>query len=188
MCAWCKTDIEPRGTEEPADGPVSHGICALCRNNIEFQEGVALQGYLDSIPLPIVVLDSRFQIAALNSKACESTGKNPKDSSQRLPGNVFECEKARLPGGCLRAMCCSGCAIRKAVLKTFSTGEPECAVPATLTLEGSPSALTLTITPIKVGDVVMLRIEGLGHQAKSLKDETMKAVSGLTVQHCVGET
>lgn len=163
ICAWCKSDIGPRGTEEPADGPVTHGICASCRNNIDYQEGVALQSYLDSFPLPILVLDSRFQIAALNSKACEISGRNRKDSAKRLPGDVFECERARLPGGCSRAVCCSGCAIRKAVHRTFRTGEPQSGIPATLTLEGGPSALALTITTIKVGDVVMLRIEGLGH-------------------------
>jgi PAS domain-containing protein len=162
ICAWCGSEIAPGGTEEPADGPVSHGICASCRNNIDCQEGVALQSYLDSIPLPILVLDSKFQIAALNSKACEITGSNPKDSSKRLPGDVFECEQARLPEGCGRAVCCSGCAIRKAVLKTFETGEPESGIPATLTLEGDHAAVALTITAIKAGDVVMLRIEGLG--------------------------
>jgi hypothetical protein len=48
------------------------------------------------------------------------------------------------------------------VLKTFETGEPESGIPATLTLEGDQSSLALTITAVKVGDVVMLRIEGLG--------------------------
>ncbi len=161
ICAWCGSEIVPRGTEEPADGPVSHGICASCRDNLDCQEGVALQSYLDSIPLPILVLDSKFQIAALNRKACEITGSNPKEA-QRLPGDVVECEQARLPGGCGRAVCCSGCAIRKAVLKTFETGEPESGIPATLTLEGDQSSVALTISTVRVGDVVMLRIEGLG--------------------------
>jgi len=162
ICAWCGSEIAPRGTEEPTDGPVSHGICASCRDNFDCQEGVALQSYLDSIPLPIMVLDSKFQVTALNRKFCEITGKNPRDPARRLPGEVFECEQARLPGGCGRAVCCSGCAIRKAVLKTFETGEPESGIPATLTLEGDQSSLALTITAVKVGDVVMLRIEGLG--------------------------
>ncbi|MFI5118379.1 MAG: hypothetical protein ACHP8B_16955 [Terriglobales bacterium] len=152
----------PCGPEEPADGPVSHGICESCRNNIECQEGVALQSYLDSIPLPILVVDSKFEIAALNSKACEITGSSPKDAAKRLPGDVFECEQARLPEGCGRAVCCSGCAIRKAVLKTFETGEPESGIPATLTLEGDQSSVALSITTVKVGEVVMLRVEGLG--------------------------
>jgi hypothetical protein len=98
----------------------------------------------------------------LNRKASEITGSNPKDSVKRLPGDVFECQQARLPEGCGRAVCCSGCAIRKAVLKTFETGEPESGIPATLTLEGDQSSVALTITAIKTGDVVMLRIEGLG--------------------------
>lgn len=153
--------MAPRGTEEPADGPVSHGICASCRNNIECQEGVALQSYLDSIPLPILVLDRKLQIAALNRKACEITGSNPNDSVTRLPGDVFECEQARLPEGCGREVCCSGCAIRRAVLKTSETGEPESGIPATLTLESGQSSV-LTITTIKIGDLVMLRVEGLG--------------------------
>lgn len=155
--------MAPRGTEEPADGPASHGICASCRSNIDCQEGVGLQSYLDSIPLPILVLDSKLQIGALNRKACEITGNNPKDSATRLPGDVFECEHARLPEGCGRAVCCSGCAIRKAVLKTFETGEPACDVPATLTLEGDHATAALRITTVKVGDVVMLRVEGLEH-------------------------
>lgn len=150
------------GTEEPGEGAVSHGICASCRNNIDCQEGVALQSYLDSIPLPILVLDSEFQIAALNRKACEITGSDPKDSATRLPGDVFECEQARLPEGCGRAVCCSGCTIRRAVLKTFETGEPEIRIPATLTLGSDQSSVALSITTVKVDDVVMLRIEGLG--------------------------
>jgi hypothetical protein len=48
------------------------------------------------------------------------------------------------------------------VLKTFETGEPESGIPATLTLEGEHASVALRITAIKAGEIVMLRIEGLG--------------------------
>ena len=162
ICAWCGLVILPGGGDEPADGPVTHGICGSCRSNIDCQEGVTLQSYLDTIPLPILVLDSEFKVAALNRKACEITGSCPHDPEKSLPGDVFECEYARRPGGCGRAVCCSGCAIRKAVLNTFETGEPASGIPATLTLDGEQPPIALTITTMKVGDVVVLRVIGLG--------------------------
>jgi hypothetical protein len=142
------------------DTEISHGICSNCQDNVIFQEGVSLQHYIDSLAIPIFVVDSNVKVTAVNSKACEVLGKQPTAVVQHLAGNVFECEYARLPGGCGKTIHCSGCTIRQTVTKCFKTGEPQSMVPAYLNPD-SPSSITLSITTVKVADWVMLRVDHL---------------------------
>ncbi len=135
-------------------------ICSSCRDNIIFQDGVQLQRYIESFAIPILVVDSNVKVTAVNSRACEILGKEPKTIVQHLGGNVFECEYARLPEGCGRTIHCSGCTIRKAVTKCFATGKPQSMVPAYINPD-SPSSRTLSITTVKVDNLVMLRIDHL---------------------------
>ena len=160
VCAWCLKDIGFVKESIHPDTEISHGICSSCRDNIVFQEGVQLQRYIESFAIPILVVDSNVKVTAVNSRACEILGKEPKTIVQHLGGNVFECEYARLPEGCGRTIHCSGCTIRKAVTKCFATGKPQSMVPAYINPD-SPSSRTLSITTVKVDNLVMLRIDHL---------------------------
>ena len=148
------------GSARP-DTETTHGICGDCLDNFEFQQGVPFQRYIDSLPLPVLVVDRHVVVKAVNRRACEALGKEPLEIVQHLGGNVFECARARLPEGCGNTVHCSGCAIRRSVTRTFETGEPQKGVPAVLRRGGTTSLrdIALTITTVRSGDIVMLRVD-----------------------------
>jgi hypothetical protein len=163
ICAWCRQGMgSVEGTMLP-DTEISHGICSSCRDNFEFQMGVPLQKYLDSLPLPVLAVDRSVVVKASNARACHALGKDPREVIQHRGGNVFECSHARLPEGCGGTVHCSGCAIRRSVERTYETGEPQIRVPAVLKREGpgSVSDVALIITTVKSGEVVLLQVEDL---------------------------
>ena len=161
VCAWCSKDLGIVTDSTRSDADISHGICEGCLNNIEFQQGVPLHRYLDSIPLPVLVVDRQVVVRAANRTASEALSKDPQEMVQHLAGNVFECAHARLPGGCGRTVHCSGCAIRRSVMRTYETGEPQTHVPAVLRrgVPGHPSDIELIITTVRSGNAVLLRVE-----------------------------
>jgi len=167
VCAWCDQEMGTVENSTHPDSEKSHGICGACYDNLEFQKGVPLLQYLDSLSVPVLVVDGYAVVKAVNRKACEVLGKEPREMVQHLSGNVFECAHARLPEGCGRTIHCSGCAIRRSVTKTFETGKPERMVPATLNRgrRGQVMQIALAITTVKTGAVVLLRLDAMGQQS-----------------------
>jgi hypothetical protein len=161
VCAWCRASIERSGYDQSLAGETSHGICPACSESFDFQDGVSLQRHIDSIPIPILLIDSNSRIMATNAKACEMLGRKPDAIIDELFGPVFDCAHAHLPQGCGRTIHCSGCAIRKSVVTTFNTGEPGISVPATLTVESPDrlSEIVITITTVKSNGLVVMRLE-----------------------------
>lgn len=157
VCAWCLKDISPVNESIHSDTEISHGICSSCRDNAKFQEGVSLQCYIDSFAIPIFVLGSDMRVRGVNRRAREVLGKEPTEIMEQLAGNVFECEYARHPEGCGGTIHCSGCTIRKTVTDCFQTGEPHNRVPAYLNQDSR--SIKLSITTLKVSDLVVLQIE-----------------------------
>lgn len=164
ICAWCLKQLAPAPETDAVDSGISHGICEECINNVQFQTGVALQKYLDSFAIPILLVDEDVRVLGANHAASALTGKNALEIMAQLAGNVFECKYARLPEGCGKTIHCSGCAIRQAVTKCITTGEPQVKIPAYLNPAESHS-LTLTITAVKMGSAVALRIEEIAETA-----------------------
>jgi len=161
VCAWCLKEMGVVETSERPDTEISHGICENCLDNLTAQSGMSFQHYLDSLPLPVFMVDGNVEVIAVNSRACAVLGKKNAELIHHLGGNVFECQYARLPLGCGRTIHCSGCTIRKAVTRTFETGEPLSMVPATLSHADldHPTEISLYITTAKVGDMFMLRVD-----------------------------
>lgn len=161
VCAWCNNVIGRVENSRHPDDVLSHGICEGCRENLLFQSGVSLKHYLDSLPLPVLVVDDDVRVLEANAKARDALGKDYKEITAHRGGTVFECAHARLPGGCGRTIHCSGCALRRAVTRTFQTGEPQSMVQATLSRADpdEPSAVSMLITTVKAGDAVFLRID-----------------------------
>jgi PAS domain-containing protein len=147
------------------DGPgrrqLVHGICERCINNFTFQTGVPLQEYLDSLFIPVLAVDSDIVVQMANTAACRALGKELGEIVQHRGGNVFECAHARLPEGCGKTIHCSGCVIRRAVTTTYETGEAKSRIPATLCRKDDDpaSSVDLTITTVKAGNVVILRVD-----------------------------
>ena len=168
VCAWCRTEIGNIESSVHSDSDVSHGICNNCLDNLTFQQGVPITDYLETLPLPVLLVDDYGIVKAVNKKACEVLGKEPLEIVQHLGGNVFECAYARLPEGCGRTVHCSACAIRRAVTTTYETGEPQGMVPAVLNREkgGRPSKIALSITTVKKGNVVVLRVDRIESSEK----------------------
>ena len=164
VCAWCGSAIERPGYEGKPDSSISHGMCPTCCQVLDSQQrGVPLRRHIDSIPIPLLLVDADNTTLAMNAKACEILGRTPESSMGAQFGLVFDCVHYRLPEGCGRTFHCSGCVIRKSVAATFETGEPQVLVPATLSID-TPDQLSnadLTITTVKRDGVVLLRIENL---------------------------
>jgi hypothetical protein len=158
VCAWCSKEMGTVKADVCSEGMTSHGICLDCLENLKAQKATSLQRYIDSLPLPIIVVDSNVRITAVNRTISGMLGKTPDTIVQHLGGEVFECAHARLPGGCGKTIHCSGCAIRRTVTRCFETGKPQIRIPAYLNPDG-PMALTLLITAVKTGDVIVLRVD-----------------------------
>jgi PAS domain-containing protein len=160
ICAWCGTEIKATH-DDHSDAQNSHGICQCCADTVFYHRGLSLQSYIDSIPLPVLVVDNNTGVIGANSKACEMLHMKPERLIDRAIGPVFDCTHARRPQGCGRNIHCSGCVIRNCVLTTFNTGEPQISVPATLTSESVDrlSEVVLTVTTVKTSDYVVLRLD-----------------------------
>jgi hypothetical protein len=123
--------------------------------------GVPLQSYLDSLPVPIFVVDDDVVVQAANKLGYAMLNKQPDQVLKRLGGIVFECAYARLPEGCGRTVHCTGCAIRRSVAHTYETGESLYDVPALLHCgrESEENAVILRLSTEMLGNVVVLHID-----------------------------
>ena len=158
VCAWCRADQGNVG----AGREVTHTICASCLDNLLCQASVDLRFYLDTLNIPVMVVNADGVVTMTNRDACELLGKVAAAIEGERGGIVFECAYSRLPGGCGKTIHCSGCAIRRAVIETFATGKSLVNVPAYLNRNpDSPRRIDLTISTEKAGDVVLLRVDGL---------------------------
>ncbi len=161
VCAWCRSEIGVIESSRWSERAVSHGICSNCFDNIRFQEGVPLGVYLDSLPAPVYVVDGDGIMTAVNRAGCRALGKDACEIIRRPGGNVFECAYARLPEGCGKTVHCSGCTIRRTVMRTFETGQSQSRVPAVLN-HGDPDdpvPIRLAITTVKADGFVVLRVD-----------------------------
>jgi len=158
VCAYCNTELRPKSAEK--DG-VSHGICTSCYNHIKASLGVDLKEYLNMLDHPVFLVDDDVKVLSANYKAGHLIGNKTLSIHDKRLGEVFECEHALRSEGCGKSVCCSGCAIRKAVSTTYMIGDPVIKKPASLIsdMSGIPTAIDLYITTYKVGDVVFLMVE-----------------------------
>ncbi len=166
-CGWCGKQLDDSpGVDGEAGNPqqpVSHGICPDCQDNLAFQMGVDLHKYLDSLKTPVVLVDQSGSVVAANAVMLSVLGKESSDIHGFPGGDVFECAYARLPQGCGHTVHCSGCTVRRAVMRTFETGISEIRTPAVLIRDndGIPEQYDLAISTEKVGDKVLLQIDAM---------------------------
>ena len=150
--------------ESIGEAIITHGICASCASKFFGDLGLDLNTFLDSMGVPVVVVDSNVCIRAANGQARAFLQKDFSVIENYLGGDVFECLNAKQPGGCGHTVHCSGCAIRNTVTDTFQTGKSHHKVPAILNRETPDSCrkVALLISTEKVAGVVMLRIDEVG--------------------------
>ena len=161
MCAWCNESLGIVSNDQEHRDDITYGVCEICLAGLLPDEKEQLTVFLDSLPGPVVVVDSRGLIVTANTKALEIMGKEAIDVEGYAGGDVFECAFAELPLGCGKTEHCSGCTIRNTVMDTFLTGESHLKSPAYL-MRGDPHKphlIDLMITTEKVNDIVFLRID-----------------------------
>jgi hypothetical protein len=161
VCAWCKKELGRVHSQAASENVITHGICESCRNNVLFQMGVELGVFLDSLKLPIVVVNQGGTIVTGNDRARTLLRKGLAEIEGYKGGEVFECAYARLPEGCGKTMHCSGCTIRRTVMETHGTGRSFLRVPATLNKNTpqDPEKVKLLISTERLADLVLLRID-----------------------------
>lgn len=145
---------------------ITHGICDDCLSNIEFQQGVSLLRFIDSLREPVMVRDENNEVQLINQAAADLLGIDRNTFLGGVPGQIFECQHARYPQGCGHAVHCSGCALRLAIQQTAETGKGVNRLPASLSHEDEDTRLLITTE--KLGRVVLLRIDNVApvHPAK----------------------
>jgi PAS domain-containing protein len=160
-CTWCNNEIPPEQAGSASENRVTRGICAACREHFAFQMGVPLQSYLDSLPVPIFVVDGQGVVQNANRTGYTYLQKKPEQVMKKLGGVVFECAYARLPEGCGRTVHCTGCAIRRSVAQTYETGQRLVGVPALMHCgrAGEEQDIAMRISTEMLGDIVLLRLD-----------------------------
>jgi len=156
ICAWCQ-----RLLSADIDAPVSHGICAACTVDVEFQRE-RLDDFLNKLAGPVFAVDAEGRVVGSNGVAAVLVSSDVASVKGRLAGDVISCVYAELPGGCGRTTHCTGCAIRRAFEHTAATGEPVRDRPA-FSYNRAPEGQVwkcFAISTERVGTVVLLRIEG----------------------------
>ena len=168
ICAGCGLELGERPAESLGPDSVSHGVCEPCAIRFLAKTGVPVGEYIESLPLPTVLLTAEVAVNSANSSALSLLGKEPADLQGRPGGEVFECMYAELPEGCGKTVHCSGCTIRNTVMDTWETGDLHLRVPAYL--QQSPGGVTtrlkFLISAEKKGGMVFLRIEEIGAAGK----------------------
>ncbi|NVO00172.1 MAG: hypothetical protein HXX17_12675 [Geobacteraceae bacterium] len=143
-----------------AENLVTHSICCDCADNLEFQLGISLKTYLESLHIPIVAFDGNGTVIGINAAASAAYKGKAIVESAKWQEKVFECAHARLPDGCKNKIHCSGCAIRIAATQAFNSGKEIINIPAHLNHCSSDlcEKIELLISADKVDSIVFLRI------------------------------
>jgi len=160
ICAWCGKALTHSWTAGEQD--ISYGICLPCANAVITEVPNNLHDFLDMMQVPVVLVDYKGAVQTANDKACDLFGKDICQIEGNMKGEVFECAHAHLPGGCGNTCHCSGCVIRRSVMKTHATGEGVYRLPALLKQQApkSPQDIEFLITTEKFRDYVILKFYG----------------------------
>jgi PAS domain-containing protein len=167
-CTLCKKDLSPKAI---AQRTITGNVCEECLHHVGAQAGMPLRDFLDGLGVPVLVVDGDVVVTMANKPVLALLGKNFSQVRGQRGGDVFECAYARLEGGCGRTVHCSGCAIRRAVTETFTTGRSLRGVLAYLNRDAVTQFLQLgmVISTEKAWGMVLLRVDYIGPQPEPRK-------------------
>lgn len=168
VCAWCNRQMETMQTDDgEVEGLVTHSICNDCADNLDFQMGVSLARYLDSLKIPIIAFDERGRIIAVNEEALKFHKNKNVDISANWTDKIYECAHARLPEGCEKAVHCSGCAIRFVTADAYNTGLSQSDVPAHFNACSAEltEEIDILVSADKIENTIFLRIARQHHRS-----------------------
>ena len=160
-CAWCGDELKERPGTMNGAGLVSHGICESCRRTFFSRSLGELDLFLDTLAVPVLVLDGDATVSYANRAARTLLGKDLPEIRGFKNGQVFECINARLPGGCGKTDQCPGCLLRRTVEETYATGGRRENVSTLVTrfLGGRRQTVRMLVSTEKIENVVLLRID-----------------------------
>lgn len=161
VCAWCRTELESISVDCEQKFPITHGICETCAGNLLAQMGRPLLDFLDSLEVPVLLIESGPLVCTGNRQARELLGKQLSQIEGHRGGEVIECAYAKLPEGCGNTVHCKSCTIRLTVLETFATGRSFVRIPAYPDIQTMSGTKTMRflITTEKAGDFVLLQVD-----------------------------
>lgn len=171
VCAWCGVELTGDSEGPDATQPVSHGICRPCRDaHFKHFRSSNAQEFLDSIGVPVLVVDDDVCVLGANRQAEALLGMETPSLVGLKGGDVIHCVNAPLPGGCGSTVHCRTCTIRNTVRATYETGEACSNVAAypDVEMSGAKKSMNLSISTEKVGNVVLLRIDDLRERAETV--------------------
>jgi PAS domain-containing protein len=168
ICAWCKKDLDDTYSDLHETAAVTHGICDACSIRILMEHDNKLSDFLDSLFVPVAVVNETGKIKMANRQARDLLKKNLPEIEGQPSGDVFECVNSGLPGGCGNTIHCSGCAIRNAVMDTFQSGKSQVTTPAYFNRRDPDDVhkIGMLISTEKVGPLVMLRVDRIEEVAE----------------------
>lgn len=163
VCAWCKKVLDSENSDTITDNTITHGICRECAAKLVSPEKIPLKEFLDTLGVPILVVNNEGIVVTANHDACSLLGKNLFEIEGNPGGNVIECVNAKLPGGCGQQIHCKSCTIRNTVMHTHATGRSHLKVNAypDIQMHDMVKTLSIKISTEKIGDIVLLRIDDM---------------------------
>ena len=117
---------------------------------------------LIAIEVPVLLMQGNpRQVVTANQRALDLFGKDLRQVEGHRGGQVFDCLHSFSAAGCGMDVNCEHCAIKGAIVDTFTTGARHDAVAATLPVmkAGAPGYRTLQVSTKKIGDLALVRIE-----------------------------
>ncbi|NTV48475.1 MAG: hypothetical protein HGB32_09970 [Geobacteraceae bacterium] len=153
--------MESTHLEGQSGNSITHGICARCKDKILGPEKIELMTFLDSLNMPIVLVDAMGMAETANKAARKILKKELPEIVGFAGGVIFECAYSILPEGCGKTIHCSGCTIRNTVMDTFQSGNSHLEIKALLNQGTSDKneEVFYLISTEKAGDVVLLKID-----------------------------
>ena len=160
VCSWCKADLGEIKTDI-RDAAITHGICNKCVDALLSRNSKSLHEFLDSLSVPVIMIESGVIVRTGNKHARALLGKQLSEIVDHRPGDIIECVYSKTPGGCGSDVHCKSCAIRKTVTETFATGKSFTDVPSYSDIKALSKVkpVCFMIYTEKVGDFVLLRID-----------------------------
>ena len=127
--------------------------------------GESFEAFLNTLEIPIFVVDQNVCVLGANSQGMKFISKDKKDIQNNLAGKAFQCKYSNYPGGCGQTIHCKSCTIRKAITKTYQSGQPQINMPAYMDLGDilNHTTIRFLISTYKKEKVVLLRIEAVEH-------------------------
>jgi len=168
ICAWCGKDLGIVESRSHSEDVITHGMCEACATRFTTDTGTTLHEFLDSLGVPVFLVEPEPRVRTGNKQARELLDKDLSMIEGQLGGDVIECIYAKQPHGCGNDVHCKSCTIRNTVLDTFATGKSSVRIPAYPDIQTPEGVQTIrfVISTEKVGERVLLRIDDVQQQEK----------------------